>query len=327
MVDLHLHFDGSLPVEAVWEQAKKQGVDLGVESLTDLKEKLSISEDCKSLNEYLEKFDFPLSVLQTIDGISECMQALIAKLVEEEMVYAEIRFAPQLHCLKGLTQDEVVQAAIDGVKKACEGQEIKIKLILCCMRSDDNAKQNLETVTLTKKYLGDIVCACDLAGAEAIFKTSTFEELFAYAKSLEVPYTIHAGEADGPSSIYDALRFGTKRIGHGVHCIEDKSLVELLFTQGITLECCPISNLHTKTVIDMKDHPIMDLLQKGLKVTINSDNRTVSDTNVAKEVDAVRKSLGLTLEQELQLYINALDAAFIKLEEKNVLKEKIKSRF
>lgn len=326
MIDLHLHFDGSLPVDTVWEQGIKQKVDLQVKDKVELKEKLSISDDCKSLNEYLEKFELPLRVLQSESGISECMQDLISELISEDMLYAEIRFAPQLHCLKGLTQEQVVKAAIDGVKKGCENQEFQAQLILCCMRGNENQDANLETVEMTKKYLGDVVCACDLAGAEAIFKTYEFESLFEYARSLEVPFTIHAGEADGVESIRSAVSFGTKRIGHGVHCVENEAMIQELIEQGITLECCPISNLHTKAVVSMEEHPVVPLLRQGLKTTINTDNRTVSNTTIAREVKEVREALQLTKEEEVQLYINAACAAFLSEEKKEALCDKIKSR-
>ncbi len=326
MIDLHLHFDGSLPVDTVWEQGIKQKVDLQVKDKIELKEKLSISDDCKSLNEYLEKFELPLRVLQSESGISECMQDLIAELISEDMLYAEIRFAPQLHCLKGLTQEEVVKAAIDGVKKGCENQEFQAQLILCCMRGNENQDANIETVEMTKKYLGDVVCACDLAGAEAIFKTYEFESLFEYARNLEVPFTIHAGEADGVESIRSAVSFGTKRIGHGVHCVEEEAMVHELIEQGITLECCPISNLHTKAVASMEEHPVVPLLRQGLRTTINTDNRTVSNTTIAREVKEVRETLHLTKEEEIQLYLNAAQAAFLDEEEKERLCCKIKAK-
>lgn len=323
MIDLHLHFDGSLPVESVWNQGIKQNVDLEVKDKIELKDKLSISDDCESLNEYLEKFELPLRVLQTVGGITECMQDLIQELIGEEMLYAEIRFAPQLHCLQGLTQEEVVIAAIDGVKKACVGTNFQAQLILCCMRGRDNGEANIQTVEMTKKYLGDVVCACDLAGAEAIFKTYEFEQLFELAKSLEVPFTIHAGEADGPESIRAAMAFGTKRIGHGVHCVEDEMLVAEIMKQGVTLECCPISNLHTKAVPTMEVHPVTSLLRKGVKTTINTDNRTVSNTTIAREVEEVRTACDLTREEEIQLYKNAVQAAFLSQEEKAHLCKKI----
>lgn len=327
MIDLHLHFDGSLLVESVWEQGKKQNIDLGVKDKDELKEKLSISNECKSLNEYLEKFGLPLSVLQTTEAISECIQDLIQQLISENMLYVEIRFAPQLHCQKDLTQEEVVKAAIDGVKKACLGEKIQVGLILCCMRGNDNQKANFETVDMTKKYLGDIVCACDLAGAEAIFRTCEFKDLFDYAQSLGLPYTIHAGEADGPESIRSAISFGAKRLGHGVYCVEDPLLIEELIEKGITLECCPISNLHTKAVNTMEEHPIVPLLRKGLRTTINTDNRTVSNTTIERELKEVREACQLSKEEEAQLFLNAAHAAFLDNEKKEELITLIKDKY
>ena len=323
MIDLHLHFDGSLPVKSVWEQAKKQGIALNAASVEELKKMMVCPVDCQSLNEYLEKFDLPLRVLQTKDGIRECMEDLIAELISEGMIYAEIRFAPQLHLQKGLTQEEVVQAAIAGVEAATEGQEIKVQLILCCMRGVDNDDANRETVEMTSKYLGKGVCACDLAGAEALFKTETFADLFSYAAELGVPYTIHAGEADGPKSIKDAISFGAKRLGHGVRAAEDAALVTELMENEITLECCPISNVQTKAVASIEVHPIKEFLYRGLKVTVNTDNRTVSQTTIAKEIQFLRDNIGLTVEEERQLYLNAAESAFLTKKEREGLKNVI----
>lgn len=323
MIDLHLHFDGSLPVKTVWEQAEKQGIVLPASSIDELHSMMACPVDCKSLNEYLEKFDLPLLVLQTVDGIKECMIALIEELIAEGILYAEIRFAPQLHLQKGLTQEEVVQAAIAGVEKATAGQKLKVQLILCCMRGTDNFDVNRETVSLTAKYLGKGVCACDLAGAEALFKTDTFEKLFAYAAEVGAPFTIHAGEADGPQSICDALRLGAVRIGHGVRAVEDAALVDKLLQEQICLECCPTSNVQTKAVKRIEEHPLKDFLRKGLLVTVNTDNRTVSQTTIAQEMQLLKNAFGLTREEERQLYLNAAEAAFITNKEKEELKNAI----
>lgn len=323
MIDLHLHFDGSLPVSTVWNQACKQEIKLPAATIEELRERMFCPVDCSSLNEYLEKFDLPLSVLQTTDGIRESMKDLIAELISEEMLYDEIRFAPQLHLRKGLTQEEVVLSAIDGVREALIGAKLKVQLILCCIRGSDNVEANKETIMLTAKYLGKGVCACDLAGAEAIFKTALFKDLFAYAKELGVPYTIHAGEADGPESVRSALLFGAKRLGHGVRSALDASLVNELAEKQIVLECCPISNVQTKAVENIQIHPIKDFLHKGIPVTINTDNRTVSQTNIAKEIRFLRKHLGLTKSEERQLYLNAVNAAFISKEEREGLKNAV----
>ncbi len=326
MIDLHLHFDGSLPVDTVWKQAQRQGINLPASSKEELCTRMICPPDCESLNEYLEKFEIPLSVLQTKEGIKESMIDLITELSSEGMLYAEIRFAPQLHLQKGLTQEQVIQAAIAGVRegiKLARKQQIKVQLILCCMRGSDNMEANLETVRFTAKYLGKGVCACDLAGAEAIFSTDSFAELFTYARQLGVPYTIHAGEADGPDSIRAALSFGAKRLGHGVRASEDAVLVNELAEQQIVLECCPVSNVQTKAVEDIQVHPIKEFLYRGIPVTVNTDNRTVSQTTIAKEIQYLRDNLGLTAEEERQLYLNAAEAAFISKEERERLKDAI----
>lgn len=324
MIDLHLHFDGSLPIDSVWEQLQKQGIETDITSKQMLRDRMVCPIDCKSLNDYLEKFPLPLSVLQTKDGIAECMADLIKELASEKMLYAEIRFAPQLHLEKGLTQKEVVEAAIKGAQMGMDGTNMKVQLILCCMRGTDNHKENVETIHLTKEFLNNGVCACDLAGAEALFATRDFEDLFVLANKLGVPYTIHAGEADGPSSIKSALQFGTKRLGHGVRAYEDAALVNELAEKGICLECCPISNVQTKAVTDIMSHPIKEFLYRGIKVTVNTDNRTISRTNIAKEIDFLRTHLGLTVEEERQLYLNAADHAFLSIEERKGLKDAIK---
>lgn len=323
MIDLHLHFDGSLFPRTVIELAEEQGIGLPSYEPDELKLFLTAPVDCKSLNEYLEKFDLPLSVLQTKEAIRKAMYTLLSSLKEQGMLYAEVRFAPQLHLQKGLTQEEVVKAAVFGMQEAVAGSFFKANLILCCMRGGDNREANLQTVRTAAMFLGRGVAAVDLAGAEALFPTEDFEELFAYAKELGVPYTIHAGEADGPESIEDALRFGTKRIGHGVRAREDAAMLERLKEEQITLEMCPTSNVQTKAVASMEDHPVLDYLRKGLKVTVNTDNMTVSDTTVEREYQALQE-LGMTQEEYLQLLMNAVDAAFLSEEEKGRMKDVIR---
>ena len=197
MIDLHLHFDGSLLPRTVLELADEQGIKLPAREPDELKLFLTAPADCESLNEYLEKFDLPLLVLQTKEAIRKGMYTLASSLKEQGMLYAEIRFAPQLHTKKGLTQDQVVKAAILGLQEALAGSFFKAKLILCCMRGTDNLEENLLTVRTAAAYLGRGVAAVDLAGAEALYPTEDYEKVFALARELSVPFTIHAGEADG----------------------------------------------------------------------------------------------------------------------------------
>lgn len=310
LTDLHVHLDGSLSPEYVLKQADKDGILLPADTVQGLLPFLTVGESCESLNEYLEKFDLPLSVLQTEDAIENSVYDLMGHLALEQTDYAEIRFAPQLHLQKGLSQEAVVEAALSGLRSALRDYPIDGKLILCCMRMADNREANLQTVEVAKQYVGHGVAALDLAGAEALFPTKNFEELFRQASRYDVPFTIHAGEADGPESIRDALRFGAVRIGHGVRCTEEPALVEELVNRQIPLEVCPISNTQTKACSDIAHHPILKLLDYGVCVTVNTDNRTVSNTNLLKEFETLQKELHMTDAQREKLLQNAWAARF-----------------
>ncbi len=310
MVDLHLHLDGSLSAEFVLAQAEKDGIVLPANNAQDLMPYLTVGDTCESLNEYLEKFDLPLSVLQSEDALEKSVYDLMKRLSAEGVEYAEIRYAPQLHLQRGLAQEAVVEATISGLNSAIRDYNIDGKLILCCMRIADNQVTNMQTVEVAKRYLGQGVAAIDLAGAEALFPTKNFEQIFRRASMYDIPFTIHAGEADGPQSIRDALKFGASRIGHGVRCIEDSKLVDELVKRQIPLEICPISNAQTKACPDIAHHPILKLLDYGVCVTVNTDNRTVSNTNLNKEFDALRSALHMTDSQKEKLLANAYAARF-----------------
>ena len=323
MIDLHLHFDGSLLPRTVLELAQEQGILLPAKEPDELKLFLTAPEDCESLNEYLEKFDLPLKVLQTREAIRKAMYILVSSLKEQGMLYAEIRFAPQLHTKKGLSQERVVQAALLGMQEALAGSFFRCKLILCCMRGADNHEENLLTVRTAAAFLGRGVAALDLAGAEALYPTADFADVFGLAREFGVPFTIHAGEADGPESIEAALDFGASRIGHGVRSAEKPELLERLREQRIPLEMCPSSNVQTKAVPSLSQHPVLEFLRQGLCVTVNTDNMTVSDTTIEKEFGLLSRELGMTAEERKKLLLNAADAAFLTSEERWRLKDVI----
>ncbi|MDO4741149.1 MAG: adenosine deaminase [Eubacteriales bacterium] len=321
LIDLHLHLDGSLSPDSVRELATMQGIAIP-EDDDELLSLLQVDEDCRDLNEYLEKFDFTVSLLQTKEALSTSVYNLERQLEELGMLYAEIRFAPQLHTQKGLTQAEIVEAVIEGMNRC----DFRSSLILCCMRGDNNHEENIETVYVAKEYLGKGVSALDIAGAEALFPTADFEDLFLLAAELGIPYTIHAGEADGPSSVYEALRFGAKRIGHGVRAAEDEALMRRLAEEGVTLEICPTSNLNTAIFEKMEDSPLLPMLEKGIRVTINSDNMVVSATDVQQELMKVIEAFSLTEEQLWQLAQNAVDASYADSETKDWLTAELAKR-
>lgn len=309
MIDLHLHLDGSLRPETVRELLVDEGIELSLEEVSGM---LTVSKDCKNLNDYLRTFEYPVKVLQKASNIERVVKELGMDLHAEGLTYAEVRFAPLLSTKAGLTIDEVVEAAIRGATKAmdeCRG--FRMGLILCCMRGD-NHEANLDTVRAAGKYLGDVVCALDLAGAEALYDTELFEEEFRLARELGIPFTIHAGEAAGPESIWKALEMGAKRIGHGIRCIEDDALVEYLIRHEIPLEICPTSNMQTRVFGDMDEYPLKELFLMGVHTTLNTDNRTVSDTDLKSEREFAKKYCRMTDEELDAMEEYSRQAVFLK---------------
>lgn len=314
LIELHLHLDGALSTNNCIKLAKMQNIDIPQDD-EELKNMMMVKKGCHDLNEFLTKFAFPLSLLQTYEAIKNAVINLEEELISQGIIYAEIRFAPQLHMQKGLTMDEVVAAAIEGLNSS----KLKSNLILCCMRGSDNHEKNIKTVEIAKKYLGKGVCAVDLAGAEGIYPTKNFEDIFVYAKELGVPFTIHAGEADGPSSVYDAIKFGAKRIGHGVRSIEDDNLIKLIKEKGITLEICPSSNICTSVYNKISDIPIKKFIDNGINITINTDDPSICNVTLKDEIEKVQNAFDLTNEDIVRLEINAINASFASEEVKNEL--------
>lgn len=325
MIDLHCHLDGSITLPIAKKLGELQNIELPAKSDESLLKKLSVPEDCESLNDFLQCFGLPLRLLQTKEGIAEAVRLVQENCKSQGLMYLEIRFAPQLHQIQGLTQEEVILSALEGLKQS----DLHTNLILCLMRSDHNQDENLETVKLAKKYLekDEGVVAIDLAGAEGLFKTADFEKEFALASELGVPFTIHAGEADGADSVWTALKFGAKRIGHGVRISEDPELVKYVVEHKIPLEMCPNSNRQTKAVSDMTKYPLKDFLKAGVKVTINTDDMAICRTTLQNEFEYIEKMYGITEEEKKKLLLNAVDAAFCSDEYKDLLRNKIEKPF
>lgn len=322
LIDLHLHLDGSISVPMARRLAELDGRVLD-EDDASLGRRLSVTYDCRDLNEYLQKFDFTANLLETREQLSECMYLLQEELVQLGYLYAEIRFAPQRHGARGLSQREAVEAVLEGLGRSC----FEAGVILCCMRGDDTREANLETVRLASEYLGRGVVALDLAGAEALFPTKDFADVFAYARELGVPFTIHAGEADGPESVRAALEFGASRIGHGIRSIEDDSLVELLARDGVPLEMCPTSELQTSAIDDYAKFPLRQLIERGVNVTVNADNMGVSVTDVRRELLLLAGIFELTDADVQKLLVNAARAAFAGDALKDELVRRINAEF
>ena len=323
-IDLHCHLDGSITLDIARKLAKLQNIELPA-SDEELESKLSVPESCESLNEFLECFALPCSLMQTKEGITESVRLVQEANKAQGIAYLELRFAPQKHCDNGLTQRDAIEAALAGLKMC----DLHTNLILCLMRGNDNAKENMETVELAKEYLvkdGGVV-AIDLAGAEALFHTFEFAAPFAKAKEYGIPFTIHAGEADGASSVHDALDYGAARIGHGVRTKENPALLEYVIKNRIPLEMCPNSNRQTKSVDDMTKYPVREYLAKGVKVTINTDDPAICRTTIAKEFEYLEKKFSITAADKKTMLLNAAEAAFTDDAIKAELKAQIESAF
>lgn len=316
-IDLHLHLDGSLSMKTIKQLAKGQGIELPEDSI--LQEMIQVSGECRDLNTYLEKFQFPLSLLQTKDALREAIYYLEEELKEQGLMYAEIRFAPQFHCEQGLNQEEVVKAVLEGHKRS----DFMANIILCCMRNKDNYEKNMETIRLADKYRGQGICAVDLAGAESLYPNEMFQKLFYEINKRKLLFTIHAGEALGAESVESALSYGAKRIGHGVRCIEKRNIMERVSKEKVVLELCPTSNLHTNIYREISQYPLLQLIKEGILVTINTDNMSVSNTSIKQEWICLNETFSLEKREMKQILSNSINAAFLREEEKKYLKEKL----
>lgn len=312
-VELHLHLDGSLRTSTV-----AQILNLDIEYV---KNKMIIKSDNDSLSEYLTKFDLPIKAMQTKENLKRVASELAKDLKNDEVIYAEVRFAPSFHTDQGLTFDEVVESVLDGVKKV---NGIKINVILCMMRGA-SYENNLKTIEVAEKYLNKGVVALDLAGDEKKYKTSDYEKLFDIAKKKSIPFTIHAGEAAGAESVLEVIKFGAQRIGHGIKIIENEKVLKLVREKNIFLEVCPTSNIQTKVVGSYNEHPIKKLYDNEILVTISTDNNTVSNISLSNEYNRLSETFEFTNKDFLQMNINAVLASFLSTQEKEkyikILKE------
>lgn len=307
-IELHLHLDGSVNLSLA---SKLSNLNLDT-----TKNKMIAPLKCHDLGDYLKRFSFPISLMQSIKNLENIASNLADDLIKDEVIYAEIRFNP-LAFTNNLTLDEVITSILKGF----ENKKIKTNLILCMMRGysyDDN----LKIINLAKKYLGKGVVAIDLAGDEKKFKLKEYIPLFEYAKKLNIPFTIHAGEVD-KTDIIDAINIGTKRIGHGVFAIEDKKLIDLIVKKDILLEVCPTSNIQTNAFKDYMNHPIKKLYDLNVKMNISTDNMTVSNTTLEHEYEMLKKYNNLTDLDLVKMNKESINYAFLSDLEKEELKQQL----
>ena len=295
-IELHCHLDGSLSKEFI---EKRLGREVSPKEL-------SVSDDCTSLAEYLEKFTLPGLCIMDEEGLKEAGYDVLKSMSRENVCYAEIRFAPLLSETEEMSCAKVIESLLEGLEKGRADFGVEFGVITCAMRHHSE-EDNSRMIKTAREYLGCGVCAADLAGAEASYPMSEFMNLFQNTHKIGMPFTIHAGECGNAQNIADAVRVGAGRIGHGI-------------------EMCPISNLQTKAVQSTAEYPIREFLDAGLKVTVNTDNRTVSNTTLTKELEFVQKTYGIRDEEVLLLMKNAVDAAFAGEAVKERLYRKVNSK-
>ena len=314
-IDLHLHIDGSVKPQTVYELSRKDNIEPECNrSLEEIARTMIIPDG--EFDPDFESFNAPLRVMQTAEGITRTTKELIEQLEADGLIYAELRFAPQYHLNGGMSQEDAVVAAIEGLNQGLANcKTLKAGLILCTMNHCDpmdNHEENIETVHLAKKYLGKGVVAVDMAGYEE--RMPEYADIFELAAQLGIPATTHSEFTVG-----DALKYGTTRIGHGYQAAQIEELTEEVIRKGITLEMCPDSSLSSDYgLFGDSSHPLYVLFHKGGRVTVNTDNMTVLNTNLEFEYELCRK-MGFTNEDIVKMNNYAIEACFADEETKKAL--------
>ncbi|GLX70730.1 adenosine deaminase [Paenibacillus glycanilyticus] len=323
-IDLHVHLDGSVKPDTIRDLAKSQGKALPVASENDdLTPWMQIDESCTSLVEYLSKFNFVLPFMQTAESLERIAEEIVEQAAASNCLYVEVRFAPILHTLEGLSASDAIKHTIAGLRRGEQMFDVKARVIVICMRHD-SIENNLEVIDAARDYYGKGVAAVDLAGDEAGFPPGLHREVFERASKYNLPITIHAGEAGGSNNVREAItELGAARIGHGVRITEDPSVMELVKSTRTPLEMCPVSNIQTKAVSGWDTYPIRRFMEEGILVTVNTDNMTVSGTTMNLEFEMLAEHCGFTLEELAQLTRNSAEAAFLSEEEKSELREAV----
>ena len=307
-MDLHCHLDASIPQETA-------GRILGREILA---EEMQVRETCQNLEEYLKCFRLPLQCMQTAEGLRETAGSFLMEAAKENVRYAEVRFAPMFSVNETLNCRQVIESVLEGLEEARRICGTFYNVIVCAMRGTSE-EVNRKMMKTAREFLGEGVCAMDLAGNEAAYPMEEFLPLFREAVNLGFPLTIHGGECGNVKNVLEAVNVGAARIGHGIALRGNPEAIRLCREKNVAIEMCPTSNRQTKAVADMRDYPIREFLDAGLKVTVNTDNRTVSNTSICKELEYIQNCFAVTDEEIRKLLCNGVEAAFAKDEVKHIL--------
>lgn len=320
-VELHLHLDCSLSYAAV--SALKPGV-----TRADYERDYIAPLKCTNLAEFLSRAPKGFQLMQSEAALQLVTEDLFAQLAADGVIYAEIRFAPLLHCEQGLSAEQVVEIVDRTTARMIGATGVEARLILCTLRHF-SAEQSMQTAMLVEKFYGTRVTALDLAADEAGFPLDAHIKAYHYACERGLHRTAHAGEARGPESVWETLRLlKPTRIGHGTRSIEDQQLVEHLQREGIHLELCPTSNVQIiPTLACMKDHPIDRLYRAGVSVNINSDSRMLTPITLEAEYRGIAQTFGWGSNEFLATNLMAMDAAFVDAPTRERLKAELRKAY
>ena len=321
-LDLHCHLEGAVRPETVWELSREQNIVLPFKAAADVASLVSADGVCRNLVDYLQLFSPIMRCIQTASALRRIAREAVEDAFACGVIYLEVRFAPQQLLEKGLTLDSAVKAVIDGLAEGTLKTGTIAKLIVICMRHHSPAL-NDAVLECASRYFGNGVCAIDFAGDEVSHPPLAQACLFEKASLLGIPFTIHAGESAGVESMKEALILGAKRIGHGVRLCEDPNLLNYFVRHEIGMELCPTSNIDTHAVEGWESYPIRDYLISGLKITVNTDNPTISNTNMNLEYKVLHERFGFGEKEFKTLALNAIGISFASHEEKEQLKNRI----
>lgn len=308
--ELHCHLDGSLRPQTVLDLAKEQNVELPVKTIEEIRNIMTAPLDCPDLVTYLQCFDLPLMVMQYPYAITRIFYEVCEDAVKDGITYLEIRFAPALHTKNGYSYSQILDAAIEGCIMAETRLPITARIICCGMRQMD-PEINAEIAEICWRYRHRYVCAFDLAGPEFNFPPHKHVKAFRTIREKGLGVTIHAGEAFGASSVDLALECSALRIGHGTRVVEDQKVLDDVIDRRIPLECCVSSNVQTKAVIKLEDHPIKKLFDMGTITVPCTDNPTVSGVTLTHEYLQLQDTFGFSVAEILKCIDYGFRAAFV----------------
>jgi adenosine deaminase len=322
LIDLHRHLDGSVRLETVLELADAQGIELPASDVDGLRPFVVIEGKASGLMDFIGRFQYLTAILHDLDACRRVAYENVEDARNEGIDYIELRFSPWFMSeTHELDPAGVVEAVADGIMAAERDTGVRAQMIGIMSRTYDTATCHRELDALLAHR--DHLVAIDLAGDEVKFPAGLFREHFQRARDAGLQVTVHAGEADGPDSVWAAIReLGATRIGHGIHSLRDPALVDYLGEHRIGLEVNITSNIHTGTVDEYINHPAKKIFEMGLLANLNTDDPAISGIDLPYEYEQAALAAGLTPEMTRQSQINALEMAFLSAEEKSRLQQK-----